>query len=91
MQPFNIRPDQLTKEVADYGRKLGKGVENLINAGEIVEGVTPRVEVYREDKLRLYRYEIAAVRRQPFVQRSDLAHQSTILAAHSVEILIPLE
>lgn len=57
MQPFNIRPDQLTKEVADYGRKLGKGVENLFNAGEIDEGVTPRVEVYREDKLRLYRYE----------------------------------
>ena len=57
MQPFNIRPDQLTKEVADYGRKLGKGVENLINAGEIDEGVTPRVEVYREDKLTLYRYE----------------------------------
>ncbi len=57
MQPFNIRPDQLGKEIHDYGRKLGKGVENLLNAGEIDEGVTPRVEVYREDKLRLYRYQ----------------------------------
>lgn len=60
MQPFNMRPDQLTKEVTDYGRKLGKGVQNLLNAGEIDEGVTPRVEVYREDKLRLYRYEAPA-------------------------------
>jgi len=57
MQPFNIRPDKLSQEMSDYSRKLGKGVQNLINAGDIDEGVTPRVEVYREDKLRLYRYE----------------------------------
>ena len=60
MQPFNIRPDQLSKEVSDYSRKLGKGVQNLMNAGDIDEGVTPRVEVYREDKLCLYRYEAPA-------------------------------
>jgi polyhydroxyalkanoate synthase len=57
MQPFNLRPDQLGKEMSDYGRKLGKGVQNLLNSGEIDEGVTPRVEIYREDKLRLYRYQ----------------------------------
>ncbi len=60
MQPFNIRPDQLGKEMSDYGRKLGKGVENLLKAGEIDEGVTPRTEVYREDKMRLYRYQAPA-------------------------------
>ena len=57
MQPFNIRPDQLAEEMLDYSRKLGKGVENLLNADKIDAGVTPKAEVYCEDKLRLYRYE----------------------------------
>ena len=57
MQPFNIRPDQLFQEISDYSRKLGKGIQNLMNADEIDSGVTPRVEVYREDKLVLYRYK----------------------------------
>ncbi len=57
MQPFNIRPDQLAQEMGDYSRKLGKGVQNLMNAGEIDAGVTPRVAIHHEDKLTLYRYE----------------------------------
>lgn len=57
MQTINIRPDQLAQEMQDYGKKLGTGIKNLANAGEIDEGVTPRVEVYREDKITLYRYE----------------------------------
>ncbi|MEW8212378.1 MAG: class III poly(R)-hydroxyalkanoic acid synthase subunit PhaC [Candidatus Thiodiazotropha taylori] len=60
MQPFNMRPDQLAEEMLDYSRKLGKGVENLLNADKIDAGVTPKVEVYSEDKLRLYRYESPA-------------------------------
>ena len=60
MQPFNIRPDKLAQEVSDYSRKLGNGIQNLMNAEEIDAGVTPRVEVYREDKLVLYRYEAPA-------------------------------
>jgi len=57
MSPFNIRPDQLAQEMQDYSRKLGKGVQNLMNAGEIDEGVTPREVIYQEDKLTLYRYK----------------------------------
>ena len=57
MQPFTLRPDHLTKEMLDYSRKLGKGVENLLNADKIDTGVTPKVEVHCEDKLTLYRYE----------------------------------
>ncbi|MCU7890723.1 MAG: class III poly(R)-hydroxyalkanoic acid synthase subunit PhaC [Candidatus Thiodiazotropha sp. (ex Ustalcina ferruginea)] len=60
MQPFNMRPDQLSEEMLDYSRKLGKGVENLLNSEKIDAGVTPKVEIYREDKLRLYRYEAPA-------------------------------
>jgi len=57
MQPFNITADKLATEMMDYNRKLGQGVQNLLEAGEIDEGISPKVEVYREDKLRLYRYE----------------------------------
>jgi polyhydroxyalkanoate synthase len=54
---FQIRPDKLAEEMADYSRKLGQGIENLMSAGEIDTGVTPKHPVYQEDKLTLYRYE----------------------------------
>ena len=57
MIPIDIRPDRLTQEMYDYGQKLGQGVENLLNAEKIDTGVTPRVEIYKEDKLTLYRYQ----------------------------------
>ena len=40
----------------DFSRKLGKGMENLLNADKIDTGVSPRDPVYQEDKLVLYRY-----------------------------------
>jgi polyhydroxyalkanoate synthase len=54
---FQIRPDKLAEEMTEYSRKLGDGVENLLAAGEIDTGVTPRTVVYKEDKLELYRYD----------------------------------
>lgn len=57
MFPINIRPDKLTEEMLDYSRKLGEGIENLMNADKIDTGVTPKGAVYKEDKLVLYRYE----------------------------------
>jgi polyhydroxyalkanoate synthase len=55
--PIEIRPDIVTQEILDYSRKLGLGMENLLNAEGIDCGVTPREPVYSEDKLVLYRYE----------------------------------
>jgi polyhydroxyalkanoate synthase subunit PhaC len=55
--PIDIRPETLTQEMLDYSRKLGLGMENLLNADGIDCGVTPREPVYSEDKLVLYRYE----------------------------------
>jgi len=55
--PIDIRPDKLTQEMLDYTRKLGQGMENLLNADKIDTGVTPKHPVYREDKLVMYRYE----------------------------------
>lgn len=57
MFPIDIRPDKLTEEMLDYSRKLGEGIENLMNADKIDTGVTPKEVVYKEDKLVLYRYE----------------------------------
>ncbi|MCP3672402.1 MAG: class III poly(R)-hydroxyalkanoic acid synthase subunit PhaC [Gammaproteobacteria bacterium] len=52
-----ITPDKLAEEMQEYSRKLGQGVSNLLNADKIDAGVTEKVEVYREDKLVLYRYK----------------------------------
>lgn len=57
MLPIDIRPDRLAQEMFDYSRKLGQGMENLLNAGEIDTGVSPKQAVYSEDKLVLYRYD----------------------------------
>ena len=56
MFPIQFRPDKLGEEMLDYSRKLGQGMENLINAGDIDTGVTPKDAVYTDDKLTLYRY-----------------------------------
>ena len=60
MIPIDIRPDKLTQEMLDYTRKLGKGMENLLNAEKIDTGVSPKQAVYTEDKLVLYRYDTPA-------------------------------
>ncbi len=66
MLPIDIRPEKLGEEMLNFSRKLGKGVENLLQADQIDTGVTPREAVYREDKLVLYRYAApTGVRRNP--------------------------
>lgn len=55
--PINIQPDKLSKEMLEYSQQLAQGVQHLLNADPIDTGVTPRVPVYEEDKLVLYRYE----------------------------------
>lgn len=57
MFPIDIRPDRFAQELFDYQLKLVQGLENLLNAGPIETGVSPKQAVYREDKLVLYRYE----------------------------------
>jgi polyhydroxyalkanoate synthase len=58
--PIDIRPDKLAAEMADYSRKLGQGIENLLSAERIDTGVTAKTAVYQEDKLSLYRYQAPA-------------------------------
>jgi polyhydroxyalkanoate synthase len=66
MLPIDVRPDKLSEEMLDFSRKLSHGMENLLNAKKIDTGVSPRDEVYREDKLVLYRYRVPeGVERNP--------------------------
>ncbi len=57
MLPIDIRPEKLTDEMLDYTRKLGHGMENLLNADRIDTGVSPKDVAYKEDKLVMYRYQ----------------------------------
>ncbi len=57
MSNVPFRSDELVNELVQFNQNLSKGVKNLLEADEITAGVTPREEVYAEDKLKLYRYQ----------------------------------
>lgn len=56
MTPFRITPAQAAEEMLDFHSKLKAGAEHVANITDLGVGVTPRDEVYRENKLVLYRY-----------------------------------
>lgn len=66
MLPLPFQPDALLKEWADTNQKILKGLDTLrdIELQDIQIGTTPKEEVYREDKVVLYRY--TPVVAQPF-------------------------
>ncbi|ACL72596.1 poly(R)-hydroxyalkanoic acid synthase, class III, PhaC subunit [Thioalkalivibrio sulfidiphilus HL-EbGr7] len=57
MIPVQLRPDQILAELSEFQTKLGHGIQNLMAAGEIPTGVTPKEAIYQEDKLTLYRFQ----------------------------------
>ncbi|MDX1345970.1 MAG: alpha/beta fold hydrolase, partial [Sedimenticolaceae bacterium] len=57
MMSFNLRPDQVAEELVEFNEKLVNGLQNMLEVGEISEGVTEREAVFRDDKLTLYRYK----------------------------------
>jgi polyhydroxyalkanoate synthase len=54
--PLQIHPDQVAREILDFNQKLGQGLKNLVNIGEISTGATPTEVAYREDKMTMHRY-----------------------------------
>ena len=56
MIPVQIRPDQALEELTNFSQKLGHGLQNLMEVGDIPTGVTPKEPVYHEDKMVLYRF-----------------------------------
>ena len=57
--PFPMQPNALFDEMTDLYRNTAAGMENLsqLREEDIRIGTAPKYEVYREDKLVLYRYE----------------------------------
>jgi polyhydroxyalkanoate synthase len=48
--------ENFVKEMADTGVKLVNGYDNLVQAGEVEVGSTPKDLVFRQEKVKLYRY-----------------------------------
>ena len=57
MVALQLSPEKIFKEVTNFNTKLAEGIKNLRNLGDLPSGVTEKEEVYREDKLVLYRYK----------------------------------
>jgi polyhydroxyalkanoate synthase len=57
MSNFQFSSDNVVDEVVQFNQNLSKGIKNLLEADEISSGVTPREEIYAEDKLKLFRYQ----------------------------------
>jgi polyhydroxyalkanoate synthase len=57
--PLQMEPNALLEELLDVQRKTVQGLENMsqLREADIVIGTAAKYEVYREDKLVLYRYE----------------------------------
>lgn len=64
MTPIQIRPDQALEELSTFSQKLGHGLQNLMEVGEIPTGVTRKEPVYQEDKMVLYRFQPSTARVQ---------------------------
>lgn len=54
--PFEFDHESVLRELGEFQERLTRGFANLARIETIDVGVTPREEIYREDKLRLYRY-----------------------------------
>jgi polyhydroxyalkanoate synthase len=56
--PIQIKPEDAAREIAELNQKMLRGIETLgnISNDDVQVGTAPKEEVYREDKLVLYRY-----------------------------------
>lgn len=56
MDALHLKPNKVTEELLEFNRKLLASYSTLQKLKQVDVGQTPKEEVYREDKLRLYRY-----------------------------------
>lgn len=57
MGPLKLKGEDVVQEFAKLGRQLAAGAQTLKEVGDYEYGATAKEEVYREDKLRLYRFK----------------------------------
>ena len=65
MFPFQIKPDDVAKEVLDFNRKLAEGINVLSELDEIKVGASEKEVVYEEDKLSLYHFKSRTSKQNP--------------------------
>ena len=56
MNPIRIEPQKALDEAVRFNQKLSAGLTTLRNMDEVDYGASAKDEVYREDKLVLYRF-----------------------------------
>jgi len=56
MRKIDITPEKALNEALKFNKKLADGVQTLADLDDVHYGVTPKQEVYREDKVVLYRF-----------------------------------
>lgn len=54
--PLPLDAERILADVVDYSRRLGEGFTRMHAIGQVDVGCCPRDELYREDRLTLYRY-----------------------------------
>jgi polyhydroxyalkanoate synthase len=57
MDPIRIDPRRAVEEATKFNQKLAAGLKTLRSLDEVNYGATEREEIYREDKLVLYRFK----------------------------------
>src|SRR3990172_2887923 len=56
--PLHLRPEETVRQLTELNRKVIEGIEHLsrIRQEDIQGGATPKIEIYREDNVVLYRF-----------------------------------
>ena len=57
MNPINITPQRALDDALRMQQKIAAGLKTLREVGDVQFGVTDKEEIYREDKLVLYRFK----------------------------------
>lgn len=65
MNPFQIRPDDIVKEIHEFNHKLAQGLNTLSELGAVELGVSEKEPVYEEDKLVLYHFKSRTKKQNP--------------------------
>ncbi|PIE01152.1 MAG: class III poly(R)-hydroxyalkanoic acid synthase subunit PhaC [Thiothrix nivea] len=66
MDPFQISPESIIKEIGAFQEKLSTGLSSLLKMDELSSGVTPHDVVFECGKLRLLHYHTdPAIKRNP--------------------------
>jgi polyhydroxyalkanoate synthase len=52
-----LDPESIARELLEFNARLARGLGTLAQLGDVQAGISPRTEVYREDKVVLYRYQ----------------------------------